>query len=210
MVKDGEAGEDEVQPRREGARRRRPRRTSTPSTSCSSTRKPSCSRSEVEHERRPSDASTPAQRRRSPHGTAAGRNLPAGHRPRGRAGRVRRAQPALLRSRRSSLLVAVALALASRRAATTRCSAHGHDRGDRARSSVGTLADPDRLLPGRPAERGDRFSTTSVLLGSAGADRAGRPDLADAAAAPNGYVRDAAASLIIIALRAACSARSPR
>ena len=33
-------------PRREGARRRRPRSTSTASTSCSSTRKPSCSRSE--------------------------------------------------------------------------------------------------------------------------------------------------------------------
>ena len=39
LAKDGEAGEDDVQPRREGAREGHPAGTSAQSTSCSSTRK---------------------------------------------------------------------------------------------------------------------------------------------------------------------------
>ena len=60
LVKDGEVGEDDVTPRREGARRADARSTSTQSTSCSSTRRPSCSRSE---DRQVQTASRPGRSR---------------------------------------------------------------------------------------------------------------------------------------------------
>ena len=65
LAKDGEAGEDDVHARREGAREGHPEATSRRSTSCSSTRRPSSSRSEARLPR-PRPMTTDQERRRLP------------------------------------------------------------------------------------------------------------------------------------------------
>ena len=118
IVKDGEAGEDDGPPRREGARRPDPQVRRRTSTSWSSTRKPSCSRSDVlPRPLRRADASLgrPATARTCRRPYAAGEpGRPA--RPRGRPATGRPAQPgdATRRTRRGRRVARRAASAAER------------------------------------------------------------------------------------------------